>query len=153
MYCKASKLENRLRVHGGDEQWTRSRTALLVSHPGEPRLVAAEWINQTARQQQCVGRRLGNMRCKALNMNVIENENGVMAVSLSHVEGREPSVQSRLIAVVPTELVSWHPYCQERLCSSVICPSKLKRRLQSTKVQTNPDTYPTKLDPKTQMQH
>ena len=99
----------------------------LVSHRSqEPRLVAAEWINQTARQQQCVSRRLGNMRCKALNMNVIENENGVVAVSSSHVDGREPSVQSRLIATVPTKLVSQHLYCQQRLFSSVICPSKIE---------------------------
>jgi hypothetical protein len=81
----------------------------------ESQVLALEWIKQTAQQQQCVSRRPVNMQCKAWNMNLIKNENGVMAVSSSHVEGREPSVQSRLIAVVPTKLVSLHLYHQQRL--------------------------------------
>ncbi len=61
-------------------------------------------------------------------MNVIENENVVIAVSSSHVDGREPSVQSRLIAVVPTKLVSLHLYHQQRVFDHVssVLP-KLKR--------------------------
>ena len=134
--------------NGRDREWHCG--SQLVSHRREPRLVVAKWINKTTWQQQCVSRRLGNMRCKALNMNVIENENGVVAVSSSHVDGREPSVQSRLIADVPTKLVSQHLYCQQRLCLSVICPSKIEEAcLQSTKLQTNPNTHPSKLDPKT----